>query len=89
MPWIVGSKVKINALAIILGVVVAGALCGIAGMFLAIPGLALLKVVFERIEPLKPWAILLGDDTTENRIRKNPVKRVFDRKTRKVEKAKA
>jgi predicted PurR-regulated permease PerM len=33
MPRIVGSKVKINALATIVGVIVAGSLAGISGMF--------------------------------------------------------
>jgi predicted PurR-regulated permease PerM len=88
MPWIVGSKVKINALAIILGVVIAGTLCGVPGMFLAIPGLALMKVVFERVNALKPWAILLSDETTEDRVYKNPLKRLFDRDSRKARKAK-
>ncbi len=79
MPFIVGSKIRINALAIILGVLVGGALCGVPGMFLAIPGLAVMKVVFERVEPLKPWAILLGDETTTRREHKNPIKSVFSR----------
>jgi predicted PurR-regulated permease PerM len=75
MPLIVGNKVKLNALAIILGVLIAGALAGVAGMFLAIPGLAILKLIFERVDHLKPWAILLGDETTEELEKKNPIKR--------------
>jgi predicted PurR-regulated permease PerM len=62
MPMIVGSKVRINALAAIVGVLVGGAICGIAGMFLSIPGLAILKVIFDRINGLKPYGMLLGDD---------------------------
>jgi predicted PurR-regulated permease PerM len=61
---IVGSKVRINALAAIVGVLVGGALCGIAGMFLSIPGLAVLKVIFDRINGLKPYGMLLGDDSS-------------------------
>ena len=64
MPKIVGSKVKINALITILAVLVGGALCGISGMFLAIPGIAILKVVFDRVEGLQAWGMLLGDDIT-------------------------
>jgi predicted PurR-regulated permease PerM len=79
MPLIVGNRVKLNALAIILGVLVAGGLCGIPGMFLAIPSLALLKVIFERVDHLKPWAMLLGDETTIEEEQKNPVKRVLTR----------
>ena len=31
-------------------------------MFLAIPILAILKVIFDRIESLEPWGYLMGDD---------------------------
>lgn len=62
MPKIVGSKVKLNALMTIVGVVVGGLLCGISGMFLSIPTIAILKIIFDRIEDLKPWGRLLGDE---------------------------
>ena len=61
MPLIVGNKVRINALVTIVGVLVAGALCGIPGMFLAIPALAVLKVIFDKVPELNPWGVLLGD----------------------------
>jgi predicted PurR-regulated permease PerM len=64
MPKVVSSKVKINALITILGVLVGGALGGISGMFLSIPAIAILKVIFDRIDELKPWGMLLGDDIT-------------------------
>ena len=67
MPRVVGSKVKINALFTIIGVLLGGALAGIPGMFLSIPGIAILKVIFERVDHLKPWGMLLGDDITSNR----------------------
>jgi predicted PurR-regulated permease PerM len=86
MPFVVGSKIKINALAIILGVVTGGALCGVPGMFLAIPGLAVMKVVFERVDGLKPWALLLGDETTANLERKNPIKSAFSNMRKRVKK---
>ena len=66
MPRIVGSKVKINAFVAILGVFISGSLAGFTGMFLALPIIAILKVIFDRSEMFKPWGILLGDD--------NPVK---------------
>lgn len=62
MPYIVSSKVRINAFANILGVLVGGAIGGVGGMFLSIPGVAIMKVVFERVDGLKPWGLLLGDD---------------------------
>lgn len=61
MPLIVGNKVRINALATIIGVLIGGALCGVPGMFLAIPVLAVIKVICDKVEGMKPWGILLGD----------------------------
>lgn len=61
MPTIVASKVKINALMSIVVVLIGGALWGIPGMFLSIPLTAIVKVIFDRIEPLQPWGFLLGD----------------------------
>lgn len=62
MPRIVGSKVKINALMTILGAIFGGILIGIPGVFLALPTIAILKIIFDRIEVMKPWGTLLGDD---------------------------
>jgi predicted PurR-regulated permease PerM len=61
MPLIVGNKVRINALVTIMGVLIGGLLCGIPGMFLAIPTLAVLKVIFDKVPTLNPWGALLGD----------------------------
>lgn len=61
IPIIVASKVKINALFSIMVVLAGNALWGIPGMFLSIPLLAIVKLVFDNIEPLKPWGFLLGD----------------------------
>jgi predicted PurR-regulated permease PerM len=70
MPLIVGNKVRINALVTIIGVLVGGALCGIPGMFLAIPGLAVLKVIFDKVPELTPWGALLGDNSPTTLITK-------------------
>lgn len=61
MPRIVGSKVKVNALASIVGIVIGGTLAGISGMFLSIPVMALLKIVFDKSAHLHQWGVLLGD----------------------------
>jgi predicted PurR-regulated permease PerM len=60
-PRIVASKVKINALVAVIVVLIGNALWGIPGMFLALPVTGILKVIFENIESMKPWAFLLGD----------------------------
>lgn len=62
VPMIVSSKVQINALVSIVGIIIGGALGGFSGMFLAIPIIAILKVIFDRIAPLEPWGYLMGDD---------------------------
>jgi len=62
VPMVVSSKVEINALVSIVGIIIGGALAGVAGMFLAIPLLAILKVIFDRIDGLEPWGYLVGDD---------------------------
>jgi predicted PurR-regulated permease PerM len=85
MPLVVGNKIRINALAIITGVLVGGALAGVAGMFLAIPGVALMKVTFERVKGLKPWATLLGDETS-GRARSNPIEKLMTRVSAKKKK---
>jgi putative permease len=62
LPTIVGSKVRLNALISFLGIVIGEMLWGLSGMFLAIPVIAILKIVFDRIETLKPWGYLFGGD---------------------------
>ena len=64
MPKIVGSKVRINALISILGVIIGGALTGLSGLFLSVPAVALLKIICDQVDDLKPWGMLLGDDIT-------------------------
>jgi predicted PurR-regulated permease PerM len=60
MPRIVGSRVKLNGLVSIIGVLTGGAFAGIGGMFLSIPFLAIMKTIFDRVENMKPWGKLLG-----------------------------
>lgn len=61
VPLIINSKVEINAFVSIIGIIIGGAAAGISGMFLAIPLLAILKIIFERIESLEPWGYLMGN----------------------------
>jgi predicted PurR-regulated permease PerM len=61
VPYVVSSKVQINALVSLVVVLLGGALWGVSGMFLSIPFVAILKIIFDRIDDLKPWAKLLGD----------------------------
>lgn len=62
IPLIVSSRVKINAFISIFIVLLGGALWGVSGMFLSIPFIGVLKIVFDRVEELKPWGKLLGTE---------------------------
>ena len=68
MPGIVGSKIKINALASLAGVFVGGALAGIPGMFLSLPLIAILKIIFDHTKHFKQWGILFGDERPGRKI---------------------
>lgn len=61
VPKLVGSKVQINAFIAIIAVMAGGALWGIPGMFLSLPLTAIAKLIFDRVESLKPCGFLLGD----------------------------
>lgn len=76
VPLVVSSKVKINALFAIMVVFAGNALWGISGMFLSIPLLAIIKVIFDHIEPLKPWGFLLGDTMPKNPIIRPIIKKI-------------
>jgi predicted PurR-regulated permease PerM len=78
IPKVVASKVKLNALVSVIVVLAGGALWGIAGMFLSIPLTAIVKVVFDHIEPLKPWGFLLGNPPSKSQKQKRSrLKNVF------------
>ncbi|HMI63496.1 MAG TPA: AI-2E family transporter [Puia sp.] len=65
LPIVVGSKVRVNALITVLAVIVGEAVWGIPGTFLALPVVAIAKIICDRIESLKPWGMLFGDERDE------------------------
>ncbi|MDQ1160302.1 hypothetical protein QE422_000670 [Chryseobacterium sp. SORGH_AS 447] len=40
-------------------------------MFLCIPAIAIIKIIFERVEGLQPWGKLLGEEETPDRKKKS------------------
>lgn len=62
IPLIVSSRVKINAFISIVIVLLGGAMWGVPGMFLSIPVIGVLKIIFDRIDELKPWGRMLGTE---------------------------
>lgn len=73
-PLVVGAEVQINPLFTIVGLVAGEALWGIPGMILAIPLLGIAKIICEHVEPLKPYAYLIGRDKKESRGLKKKMK---------------
>jgi predicted PurR-regulated permease PerM len=76
VPLIINSKVEINAFVSIIGIIIGGSAAGISGMFLAIPLLAIVKIIFERIESLEAWGYVMGNHMPKRfiwRIRKAKV----------------
>ncbi len=63
-PLIVGSQVKINPLFTIIALLLGELLWGIAGIFLAIPLIAMFKIVSDNFESLKPFGFLIGEVET-------------------------
>jgi predicted PurR-regulated permease PerM len=63
-PLIVGPQVKINPFTTILSLVIGELIWGIPGIFLAIPVIAMLKIVFDHIDSLKPYGMLIGEINT-------------------------
>ncbi|MFD2557232.1 AI-2E family transporter [Sphingobacterium tabacisoli] len=60
-PNIVGSKVSINPLMAIIGILLGGMLFGLAGLILALPFIATLKVIFDAIPSMEAFGFLIGE----------------------------
>ncbi|RQO31577.1 AI-2E family transporter [Taibaiella sp. KBW10] len=75
LPVLVGNKISINALATIVSVFLGSLIWGIPGMFLAVPAIAIFKVIFDEIPSLKHWGILLGGRPKIPKMKKVAVKK--------------
>lgn len=60
-PNIVGSKVSINPLMAIIGIILGGMLFGLAGLIIALPLIATLKVIFDAIPSMEAFGFLIGE----------------------------
>jgi predicted PurR-regulated permease PerM len=71
-PYVVGSKVSINPMIAILMLILFGKLWGLSGLILALPVVAMCKIIFDVVPELKPFGFVLGepdDHHLENRSR--------------------
>ena len=60
-PYIVGKNVSLNPLIAIFSLLLLGKLWGLAGLVLALPVTAIIKVVFDSVPVMKPYGFLLGE----------------------------
>ena len=60
-PYAVGSRLKINTLAVLVMIIAGGILWGAAGMILFIPFISILKLIADRTKSLKSLSLLLSD----------------------------
>lgn len=61
-PKVVGSSVNVNPLIALISILIGGAIWGIAGIVLALPVVAVVKLVFDHIDLLKPVGLLMSDN---------------------------
>ncbi|RYY29615.1 MAG: AI-2E family transporter [Sphingobacteriaceae bacterium] len=61
-PLVVGKDVDINPLFTIMVIILGEAIWGVGGMVLSIPLLGMVKIIFDHIEPLKPYGFLIGGE---------------------------
>jgi len=71
LPRIVGGRVKMNPLITIIVVLLGRLVWGIPGMFLFIPLTAIIRIISARIEDMKPWAILIGEEKKRKGVGEN------------------
>lgn len=64
LPRIVGGSVKMNPFVTLIAVVVGHLIWGVPGMFLFIPLTAIIRVLSEKINEFRSWAILIGEETS-------------------------
>jgi predicted PurR-regulated permease PerM len=77
-PLVVGAEVSINPMATIVGLIAGEMLWGIPGMILAIPLIAVAKIICDHVEPLQPYAYLIGQDEKEEGTSiKDKIKSIF------------
>ena len=60
VPLVVGRRMTLSPLAVFIMIIVLGWMWGVIGALVAVPVLASLKIICDRIEPLRPIAEFLS-----------------------------
>ncbi len=78
-PRIVGGQVSMNPLMTIIALFIGNFIWGLAGMILFIPGMAILKVIFDEVEGMEAYGFLLGSVESKNKTKLPKAKIVIDK----------
>jgi predicted PurR-regulated permease PerM len=65
-PKFVGNQVRVNPLFIIFSIVIGNMVWGIAGIIIFIPLIAIVKIIFDHIQPLKPIGYAIGQEEDDD-----------------------
>jgi predicted PurR-regulated permease PerM len=81
-PYVVGGSVNISPFFTIFVLILGGLIWGIAGIILFLPLSGIIKIIFENVESLQPYASLIGDqrDSPEHKNIWSNLKGMFSRK---------
>ena len=60
-PKFLGNRLQLNPLAVTMALLVWAWLWGAAGLLLAVPITAAMKIIFDHVESLKPYGLWLGE----------------------------
>ena len=70
-PKFLGGRLRLNPLALTIALLVWAWLWGAAGLVLAVPITAGMKIVCDHVESLKPFGVWLGSDSPQNGVNGN------------------
>jgi predicted PurR-regulated permease PerM len=65
-PKFLGSRLRLNPLAVTIALLLWAWLWGAVGLILAVPITAGMKIVFDHVQPLKPFGAWMGEDSPQN-----------------------
>jgi predicted PurR-regulated permease PerM len=85
-PYVVGGSVNISPFFTIFVLILGGIVWGIPGIILFLPLSGILKIIFENVQGLQPYASLIGDqrDSSPHRNTWAQIKGIFSRRKKGI-----
>jgi len=71
-PWIVGDKLKINAFAVFVAIIIGGMIWGVSGMILFIPIVGVARIIIASRKDSDAYAIFFSDPKKKKKAIKIP-----------------